>query len=712
MKSGYLPLVVTILFLAACGGEGTTEDSPPPATEGDFTVGIGEGIGLNFSDKPFLTTESVEQLIVTDIQFSVPGLRRPPFENVYAVSSAGQVTPAINNIHSIDVSYTFYDSVNDQIWMSAASDLGWAEDNLMVSRVITNTSDFATIGPEFEFPYPLSLQGFESDYPSGQLLFVTVDLSSDPDDPDAFIESKTDLAGPHHCESRTDNDGNCLVEIQIFPEGVGTDKEQYNLHIGSVISTLEETYKRCRLIRFDLNDETTHCAHPLDYSKNLNSYFSVYGFFIPISIPVESWPDRDLESTFQINQSSDFGMFKPGLKPTQVTPGGSIYHSVNSGVTHAESLTDEFENFDTPPSSLFWVLNDEFILYSLSGLMDQVYNIPENETTDVFASLLASTYDNVNTLIDGDDLRQLDSPNAPVRLVHGASWDYAWPGQLSHISSSGHIYSCNSQKGITTLIPESDFSTLVDQTPSFACNDMDILSDESYVTYNIQTANNGDDIQVLEQASGSVKNIFEDIGYTVYGALRINSLSMSINESVLTFTAYNDHQSYLFNVNLDDFISDENATDYLSAVAIPGTDVVDITHLNNAPPSDTEIPSSAAPSVTEFLQIPTDRRYVGLRFNVAMDKKSVNDGITLTENGEPISFAPIWAGSTIYIVPQIYPEGSSYEEDGYPPPAGESYFKSGKTYQLQLDTSSVSSDTGMLMIEHPEPDSTHLFTFN
>jgi len=709
------PLAIVMsyaLFLSACGGtakEGPDSESIVKDEKADsdssnvapFEIGSGELITFSLSEAPFIDINDQIQLIVTNPQYDNTSLYSP-YDTLFSVSPDGLVKPAISNVESVTVDYTFYDAGNRQLWISASNSAQRINGDLF--RI---SDELPVIGPEINFPYYLNESELFKQYPDAKIFVVDVIFEEDFDDYDAVVESNTGLSGPHFCESRMDVNNTCLVELHIFPEGNKEGSPHYRLPIGKVIETLQKTYKQCGFLKVDADTGIVECAFPTSIPSIPNASMNLFGFYIPFSIPIEQvpkiffygWSTPDLKA---------FWYAKPGLKPIQIAPDGGIYHQTIDGIMYAPSNDDEFVYLYIQSTSEFQTTDSGSLILSDMGQAARTYD-QENNILGFPYDSSEFNFDMVNSIVSPYTIFELNSPELYSNITFGGSWEYSDLWRI-HVSESGRVFSCNSLKGVVTAIPEVEYGLLPNLPEYVDCDDIDLISDKNYVVYKVSTSEDGDDINVLDQDTGAVASIFNYIGYEAYGSLDITQHSLLLNDGVLSFVGHNNTQGYLFTVNLAELMSGSPVDDVVTSTQIPGGELIDITHINHNVTID-ELPT-VAPAVTEFIHVGNDIRYVGFRFNVPMNKHSVNDGLSLTQNGEPVPFTPFWAGDTVYLIPMLYPqEYSWYEEAGLPPQRGESYFHTGKTYTVQLNTSTVSSTSGQLMIENEAPNASHDFSF-
>ena len=717
-RSNILPFAIlgfaSLLTLQGCGGGSKSEKeaSKPQAVTDDtssnvddssqapFAIGSGESISLTFSDEPLLATDNAEQLIVINKQQQNTD-RDSPFDTLYAFNDNGSVTPAISNIHSLDVAYTYLDIEEQKVWLDIGFQGRTTFDAIISSKYNPDGSKVPVIGPKFNFPFPLSLSKFEEQYPDMEFGAVTVKISEEINNYDAEVERKTGISGPHYCEDRLDDNRECVIEIHTFPEGNIEGKPHFNLHVGHMIDDLNTHYKICNLVQFDLTKKETECAFEMETPRYPNAYIIVSGFLIPLKLPAP------YSLGYESPTVSDFWYAQPGLKPIQKTASGNFY--IAKGDSYVKLSPDEntVTNLDLPNlSPTYQAVNDEFILFSNADFKYSVYDLSIDDF--LFSDQMKFTFDKTGSILTSNISHKIDSTEDFAFITFSEALDYESLLPRPHLSDSGNIYACHVDKGVIKAFPAISPESIPANNDDIDCRDgqVSMISNRTHLAYLKPGGSAGDDIFIMNQNSVEKTGVFETLNDPLYESLHIPAHSMMMSDTTLTFAGYTSEQGYFFNVNIEQLTL--HGDEFISTTLIPGTEFIDVTHLTEK----TNINEEAAipPVISEVIYDVNDSRYISFRFNVAMNKQTVNDGINLTVNDAPVSFTPIWAGDTLYIVTNAGPD--TYDEFGDLIPSDTVHFTSGSTYKIAFDTSSVSSQSGLLLMESETPNANHEFTFN
>ena len=730
--SNILPFAIlgfaSLLTLQGCGGGSKSEKeaSKPQAVTDDtssnvddssqapFAIGSGESITLTFSDEPLLATDNAEQLIVINKQQQNTD-RDSPFDTLYAFNDNGSVTPAISNIQSLDVAYTYFDSDEQTLWMNVSGD-SKVDSGVLFSTNWNYSKQIPLIGPEISFPFPLSSSGFVAQYPEMDFGAVTVEMPEDIEDYDAEVERYTGISGPHYCEDRLDENSECVIEIHTFPEGNIEGKPHYNLHVGHMIDDLKTHYKICNLVQFNLTTKETECAFEMEAPRSPNAFVNVSGFLIPLKLQTAYSP------MLKSQGSSDFWHAQPGLKSIQKTANGHFYIAEEDGYLKLSPNDNTIINLDLPNlSPTYQAVNDEFMVFSDLDKNPSIYNIIDEDFLSMSFSWYTNgrqfTFDKTGSLLNSEIAHKVDSTDDFAFITFSEALDYESLLPRPHLSDSGNIYACHVDKGVIKAFPAISPESIPTNNDDIDCRDgqVSMISNRTHLAYLKPGGSAGDDIFIMNQNSVEKIGVFETLNDPLYDSLHIAAHSMMMSDTTLTFAAYSYEQggftvkeSYFFDVNLEQITSATPGDDFVSITLFPGTEVLDVTHLTEK----TNIYEEAAipPVISEVIYDVNDSRYISFRFNVAMNKQTVNDGINLTVNDAPVSFTPIWAGDTLYIVTNAGPD--TYDEFGDLIPSDTVHFTSGSTYKIAFDTSSVSSQSGFLLMESETPNATHEFTFN
>jgi hypothetical protein len=712
----------SLLTLQGCGGGSKSESKNPQplalsddntiedietddSSQAPFAIGSGEPITVTFSDAPLLASENAKQLIVINKQYKNTDLDSP-FETLYVLHEDGSISPAINNIQSLDVAYTYFDSDEQTVWMNVSGDSG-VKASALFSTNWNNSKLTPLIGPEVSFPFPLSLSEFKEQYPDMDFGAVTVKMPEDIEDYDAEVERQTGISGPHYCEDRLDENSECVIEIHTFPEGNIEGKPHYNLHVGHMIDDLKTHYKICNLVQFDLTTKETECAFEMEAPRSPNAFVNVSGFLIPLRLPTAYSP------MLKSQGSSDFWHAQPGLKAIQKTASGHFYIAEEDGYLKLSPNDNTITNLDLPNlSPTYQAVNNEFMLFSDLDKNPSIYNIIDEEFLSMSFSWYTNdrqfTFDKTGSLLNSEIAHKVDSTEDFAFITFSEALDYESLLPRPHLSENGNIYACHVDKGVIKAFPAVSPESMPETDDVIDCRDgaISMISNRTHLAYLKPGGSAGDDIFVMNQNSVEKVGVFETLNDPLYESLHIPAHSMMISDTTLTFAGYTSEQGYFFNVNIEQLTLHGDV--FISTTLIPGTEFIDVTHLTEK----TNINEEAAtpPIISEVIYDVDDSRYISFRFNVAMNKQTVNDGINLTVNDAPVSFTPIWAGDTLYIITNAGPD--TYDEFGDLIPSDTVHFTSGSTYKIAFDTSSVSSQSGLLLMESETPNATHEFTFN
>lgn len=706
----------SLLTLQGCGGASKSESKNPQplalsddntiedvetddSSQAPFAIGSGEPITVTFSDAPLLASENAKQLIVINKQYKNTDLDSP-FETLYVLHEDGSISPAINNIQSLDVAYTYFDSDEQTVWMNVSGDSG-VKESALFSTNWNYSKQIPLIGPEISFPFPLSLSEFEAQYPEMDFGAVTVKVPEDVEDYDAEVERKTGISGPHYCEDRLDDNRECVIEIHTFPEGNIEGKPHYNLHVGHTIDVLKANYKICNLVQYDLTTKKTECAFEMETPRYPNAYIIVSGFLIPLKLPTAYSPELTSQG------SSDFWHAQSRLKPIQKTQNGDFYIAEMNGYLRLSPTDSTSTSLGLPKvNSTYQAVNDEFILFSDADFNYSVYDLSIDNF--LFSDQMKFTFDKTGSILTSNITHKIDSTEDFAFITFSEALDYESLLPRPHLSDSGNIYACHVDKGVIKAFPAVSPESIPETDDFIDCQDgaISMISNRTHLAYLKPGGSAGDDIFVMNQNSVEKVGVFETLNDPAYKSLNIPAHSMMISDTTLTFAGYTSEQGYFFNVNIEQLTL--HSDEFISTTLIPGTEFIDVTHLTEK----TNINEEAAipPIISEVIYDADDSRYISFRFNVAMNKQTVNDGINLTVNDAPVSFTPIWAGDTLYIITNAGPDTYDEYEDLIPPDTV--HFTSGSTYKIAFDPSSVSSKSGLLLMESETPNATHEFTFN
>lgn len=727
-RSNILPFAIlgftSLLTLQGCGGDSKSEKEVPEhqavtddtiedvetddSSQAPFAIGSGEPITVTFSDAPLLASENAKQLIVINKQYENTDLDSP-FETLYALHEDGSISPAINNIQSLDVAYTYFDSDEQTVWMNVSGDSG-VKESALFSTNWNYSKQIPLIGPEISFPFPLSLSEFEAQYPEMDFGAVTVKISEEINNYDAEVERKTGIIGPHYCEDRLDENNECVIEIHTFPEGNIEGKPHYNLHVGHMIDDLKTHYKICNLVQFDLTTKETECAFKMETPRSPNSYIIVSGFLIPLKLPTAYSPMLTSQG------SSDFWHAQSGLKPIQKTQSGNFYIAEMNGYLRLSPTDGTSSRLGlTKLNSTYQAVNDEFILLSDADFNYSVFDLSIDDF--LFSDQMKFTFDKTGSILTSNITHKMDSIEDFAFITFSEALDYESLLPRPHLSDSGNIYACHLDLGVIKAFPAVSPESMPETDDFIDCRDgaISMISNRTHLAYLKPEGFDGDDIFAMNQYAVEKTGVFETLDDPTYESLHIPPHSIIMSATTLTFAAYSYEQggftvkeSYFFDVNLEQITSATPGDDFVSITLLPGTEVLDVTLLTEK--TNTVEEATIPPGISEVIYDVDDSRYISFRFNVAMNKQTVNDGINLTVNDAPVPFTTFWAGDTLYIVTNAGPD--TYDEYGELIPPDTIHFISDTTYKITFDTSSVSSQSGLLLMESETPNATHEFTFN
>jgi len=689
VKSHFFVLFILLstALLFACGGDSKGNKQPEYP---DIEVGSGTPVYFQLAKQPTIDISGATHLIATAGQ-------------LLKVSSDGKTENTIqDNINKISSRGLYYDSEDQEVWIAIQND-ATSQSPIDIDPGYFSSST-ALIGPALNFELPLKSDALNLlDDEAGASYVLTSPTYLEDGKYDKSIEELTGIPGPHYCERRLSEFGDCIIEFHVFPEGRGENKSHYNLHVGSMINTIESNYFECDLLKAKTTDTKLSCGTGIHLPEESNYSINIYGFEIPLYIPTSGIKLSHIEPEKYWDISQE-------LKFIQKDSNGLIHIPTDMGIKKEIPGESKFTNISSEPVNSYIISPGNKIVTQDYGVDYNSFEVVDSEVNGSTASFYSGkshySFDKIESIISAENLFNIDAVDKPVNFTHGPLLGYRKLKHRPHISDSGTIYVCDDQKGIIPALPQSEVPTEYNYDMQYDCNDVTLISDKYHLAHVSDS-----DIYVTYQPLGEFKGIFKTLSYENYQTASIRKRSILLSNQKLSFVAEinDDGQLRLFEVDLNQLLSDTPGSGFINTLSLFNSQLYDISYLKSEPPMEQ---GTDSPRVSDTLFDANDRRYIGLNFNVSMDKQSVNEGISLTHDGESVFFIPLWVGDIVYVVPLIYPEWFIEGQNGELPPADQSYFESGKTYQLQLDINTVRSESGLLMVDNPEPNASHDFTFN
>ena len=402
MKSHFFVLFILLstALLFACGGDSKGNKQPEYP---DIEVGSGTPVYFQLAKQPTIDISGATHLIATAGQ-------------LLKVSSDGKTENTIqDNINKISSRGLYYDSEDQEVWIAIQND-ATSQSPIDIDPGYFSSST-ALIGPALNFELPLKSDALNLlDDEAGASYVLTSPTYLEDGKYDKSIEELTGVPGPHYCERRLSEFGDCIIEFHVFPEGRGENKSHYNLHVGSMINTIESNYFECDLLKAKTTDTKLSCGTGIHRPEESNYSINIYGFEIPLYIPTSGIKLSHIEPEKYWDISQE-------LKFIQKDSNGLIHIPTDMGIKKEIPGESKFTNISSEPVNSYTTSSIGKIVIQNYGVNFNNFDILDNKINGSTASFHSGfnhySYDKIQSIISEDLLFSIDAVDKPVGSLTG-----------------------------------------------------------------------------------------------------------------------------------------------------------------------------------------------------------------------------------------------------------------------------------------------------